>query len=111
MSGTVFSWVGSGVSMFHVGSVVLQMAMVICFGECTFPPLVEIRENPEFHDLMSEDKVHWPRCLLWHGWLPLFSGADRGSPWAADASEGARYMVEVAFGALFFYPASWVGSF
>ena len=22
------------------------------FWECTFPPLVEIRENPEFHDLM-----------------------------------------------------------
>ena len=22
------------------------------FWECTFPPLVEIRENPEFHDLI-----------------------------------------------------------
>ena len=30
------------------------------FWECTFPPLVEIRENPEFHDLMREDKAH---CL------------------------------------------------
>ena len=28
------------------------------FGECTFPPLVEIRENPEFHDLMRMDKAH-----------------------------------------------------
>ena len=37
------------------------------FWECTFPPLVEIRENPEFHDLMRMDKAHWPRCLLWHG--------------------------------------------
>ena len=37
------------------------------FWECTFPPLVEIRENPEFHDLMRMDKGHWPRCLLWHG--------------------------------------------
>ena len=36
------------------------------FWECTFPPLVEIRENPEFHDLMRMDKAHWPRCLLWH---------------------------------------------
>ena len=26
------------------------------FWECTFPPLVEIRENPEFHDLMRMDK-------------------------------------------------------
>ena len=24
------------------------------FWECTFPPLVEIRENPEFHDLMRD---------------------------------------------------------
>ena len=42
------------------------------FWECTFPPLVEIRENPEFHDLMREDKSQWPRCFLWHGWLPKF---------------------------------------
>ena len=34
------------------------------FWECTFPPLVEIRENPEFHDLMREDKAHWPRAWL-----------------------------------------------
>ena len=46
------------------------------FWECTFPPLVEIREKPEFHDLTREDKAHWPRCLLWHGWLPLLSGAN-----------------------------------
>ena len=26
------------------------------FWECTFPPLVEIRENPECHDLMRVDK-------------------------------------------------------
>ena len=67
-------------------------------GECTFPPLVEIRESPEFHDLMSEDKAHWPRCLLWHGWLPMLSGVNGASPWAADASVGAGYLVEVALG-------------
>ena len=33
------------------------------FGECTFPPLVEI-QNPEFHDLMRMDQGHWPRCTL-----------------------------------------------
>ena len=43
------------------------------FGECSFPPVVAIRENPEFHDLMREDKAHWPRCLLRHGWLPMLS--------------------------------------
>ena len=68
------------------------------FWECTFPPLVEIRENPEFHDLMIMDKAHWPRCLLWHGWLPMLSGVNGASPWAFDASESAAYLVEVALG-------------
>ena len=68
------------------------------FWECTFPPLVEIRENPEFHDPMREDKAHWPRCLLWHGWLPMLSGVDGASPWAADASESANYLVEAVLG-------------
>ena len=34
------------------------------FWDCPFPPLVKIRENPEFHDLMRLDKANWPRCLL-----------------------------------------------
>ena len=50
------------------------------FWDCTFPPLVEIRENPEFHDLMRLDKSHWPRCLLWHGWLPMNSGVNVPPP-------------------------------
>ena len=49
------------------------------FWDCPFPPLVEIRESPEFHDLMRLDKAHWPSCLLWHGWLPMLSGVN-GSP-------------------------------
>ena len=68
------------------------------FWECTFPPLVEIRENPECHDLMRMDKAHWSRCLLWHGWLPTLSGVNGASPWAIDATESAAYMVEVALG-------------
>ena len=68
------------------------------FWECTFPPLVEIRENPEFHDLMEMDKSFWPRCLLWHGWLPLLSGANLGSPWAGDLSHGAGNLLECALG-------------
>ena len=68
------------------------------FWDCTFPPLVEIRENPEFHDLMREDKSHWPRCLLWHGWLPILSVVNGASPWAADSSEGASYLVETSLG-------------
>ena len=83
---------------FLVVFVVLLMVMVIFFGECTFPPLVEIRESPEFHDLMREDKAHWPRCLLWHGWLPTLSGVNGASPWAVDATESAAYQVEVSLG-------------
>ena len=77
--------IGSGASLFHVGFVVLRIVMVIFFWECTFPPLVEIRENPEFHDLMGTDKAHWSRCLLWHDWLLMLSGVSGASPWAADA--------------------------
>ena len=61
--------------------------------ECTFPPLGEIRETPEFHDLMKIDEAQWPRCLLWHGWLPLLSGVNGVCPWA---SQGAGNMVENA---------------
>ena len=68
------------------------------FWECTFPPLVEIRENPEFHDLMREEKAHWPRCLLWHGWLPMLSGINGASPWAAHSCESAFYLVETSLG-------------
>ena len=68
------------------------------FWECTFPPLVEVRENPEFHDLTRMDKGHWPRCLLWHGWLPKLSGVNGASPWAASAADSAGSLVESALG-------------
>ena len=44
------------------------------------------------------DQGHWPRCLLWHGWLPMFSGVNGVSPWAADASESAFYLLETSLG-------------
>ena len=69
------------------------------FWECTYPPLVEIRENPEFHDLMRMDKGHVPRKLLWHGWLPLLFGTDDPSPWAESAAQGAGHIVEQVLGA------------
>ena len=28
---------------------------------------------------MRMDKGHWPRCLLWHGWLPMLSVVDGAS--------------------------------
>ena len=33
-----------------------------------------------------------------HGWLPMLSGVKGASPWAADASESAGYLVEVSLG-------------
>ena len=68
------------------------------FWECSFPPLVEIRENPEFHDIMRMGKGHWPRCLLWHGWLPKVSGVNGASPWAASATDSAGSLVASSLG-------------
>ena len=68
------------------------------FWERPFPPLVEIREHPKFHDLMEMDKSSWPRCLLWHGWLPLLSGVNGSSPWAGSCREGAANLLECAVG-------------
>ena len=62
--------------------------MVIFLGNVLFLPLVAIRENPEFHDLMRLDKTRWP----------MLSGVNGASPWAVDASESAAYLVEVALG-------------
>ena len=47
---------------------------------------------------MREDKAHWPRCLLWHGWLPMLSAVNGVSPWDADASESAFYLVQTSLG-------------
>ena len=47
---------------------------------------------------MRMDKGHWPRCLLWHGWLPQLSGVNGASPWAASAADSAGYLVDSALG-------------
>ena len=55
------------------------MVMVTFFGECTFPPLVR--------------SVKVPSCML-----PMHSGVNGASPWAAGASESAGYLEEAAPG-------------
>ena len=52
----------------------------------------------EFHGLMERDKSSWPWCLLWHGWLPLLSGVNGGSPWAQNPADGAGNLLECALG-------------
>ena len=73
------------------------------FWDCTFPPFVELRSQPEFLSLMKEDRSHWPRCLLWHGWLPGLSSRTLGSPWAVASSDLASSCLENALGS---YPVS-----
>ena len=68
------------------------------FWDCPFPPLDEIREHPEFHGLLEMDKSYWPRCLLWHGWLPLLSGVTCGSLLAENPAEDAGHLLECALG-------------
>ena len=48
--------------------------------------------------LSNLDKAGWPRCLLWHGWLPALSGAEDGDPWSDDAEHVASKRLEVALG-------------
>ena len=68
------------------------------FWDCTFPPFVELRNQPEFFQLMSKDRTRWPRCLLWHGWVPGLSSRTVGPPWAVASSDLASSCLETAFG-------------
>ena len=40
------------------------------------------------------DKSQWPRCLLWHGWLPSLSGVNGASLRAESEEEAARNQLE-----------------
>ena len=53
---------------------------------------------------MRMDKGHWLRCSLWHGCIPMLSGVNGACPWAADASQGAGHLIEVALGSY----SSWI---
>ena len=83
------------------------------FWDCTFPPFVELRNKPEFLPLMSRDRTHWPRCLLWHGWHPCLSSRTLGTPWAIASSDLASSCLENALGSLppfYLRLASFLGS-
>ena len=68
--------------------------MVICSGNVLFPRLQHVRELPEFAYLMSLDRSKWPRCLLWHGWLPGLSGIGQRDPWATSFGDLASFHLE-----------------
>ena len=61
-----------------------ERGMVICFGNVLSTHLQHVRDLLEFAFLMSLDRGNWPRCLLWHGWLPGLSGIGHRDPWATS---------------------------
>ena len=72
--GTDSFLVGPRRKMFHLVFVGRGMVMVICSGSVlsSHHPLLQ-------H--VSLDRSKWPRCLLWHGWLPGLNGVSRKDPW------------------------------
>ena len=64
------------------------------FWECTPLPVVQIRENSDFNDLIQRDKGSLPRCLLWHGWLAALSGIGDPFGWAFGAGQVAANRLE-----------------
>ena len=69
------------------------------FWDCTHPSFAHIRESPEFAEIFKWDTSRWPRCLLWHGWLPALGTCQGCTPWAGVAVDVARYRDECALGA------------
>ena len=63
------------------------------------PPFQHVRELPECAFLMSLDRSKWPRCLLWHGWLPGLNGLLSNKPWASSFGELASFHLERCLGA------------
>ena len=48
---------------------------------------------------MSLDRSKWPRCLLWHGWLPGLGGVRDGELWASSFGDLACSYLERCLGA------------
>ena len=97
--GTDSFLVRPGRKMFHVVFAGRGMVMDIYFGNVLFHPLQHVRELPEFAFLMSLDRGKWPRCLLWHGWLPGLNGLLSNKPWALSFGELASFHLGRCLGA------------
>ena len=69
------------------------------FSGSALTPLVQIRENPEFHDLVQRDMSNWLGCLLWHGLLQALACPGGRSSWADTNEDIARNKLETAYGA------------
>ena len=71
------------------------------------PSLQLVGDLLEFAYLMSLDRSKWPRCLLWHSWLPGINGTSNRDPWATSFGDLASFHLERCLGA---YPLDWAGS-
>ena len=58
--------------------------------------------SSEFAYLFTLDRSKWPRCLLWHGWLPGLNGSGTKDPWTTSIGDLASFHLERCHGA---YPA------
>ena len=47
---------------------------------------------------MSRDRTDWPRCLIWHSWLPSLSGNMIGSPRAVNPTDDMCNQLETRLG-------------
>ena len=56
---------------------------------------------------MSLNRSKWPRCLLWHGWLPALNGMLNDKPWALSFGELASFRLERCLGA---YPVGFAAA-
>ena len=57
---------------------------------------------------MSLNRSKWPRCLLWHGWLPGLSGISDKDPCATSFGNLASFHLERCLGAyLVDFAGSW----
>ena len=83
---------------FLVGSVVRLIMMVTFLGIAPSLPSLSFETKLEFLPLMSRDHTHWPRCLLWHGWLPGSDFSYCWYPWAIASSDLASFSLENALG-------------
>ena len=92
----VFS-VMPGEKSFRAAFAARLMGMGIFFWDCTHPLFVHIRENPEFHGLLYRDKSTWPRCFLWHGWLPALASPGGDSPWAVSEQDIAKNKLHCSY--------------
>ena len=81
--------------------------MVTCSGNVLSSSLQHVRELPEFAYLMSLDRSKWPRCLLWHGWLPGLSGIGQRDPCATSFGDLASFHLERCLRA---YPVDFSGA-